>query len=145
TRAAACRPPGPATTVGGAARLEPPDPEATIQEAGSVADSRAVALAVPRPGHRRGGRAGRDRRRPGAGDPGRRLPAGDLPLAAPGGAAAMVLARPAGRDPAGRGAPRAVAACPAAPLGLGDPRRPRLRGRARRLQRSPGAGAGGRG
>ncbi len=101
-------------------------------------------MAVPRPGHRRGGRAGRDRRRPGAGDPGRRLPPGDLPLAAPGGAAALVLARPAGCDPAGRGALCAVAAGPAAPLGLGDHRRPRLRGRARRLQRSPGAGARGR-
>src|SRR5215203_5850233 len=60
---------------------------------------------------------------------------GNLPLAAPGGAAALVLARPARGDPARRGGRVPLAARPAAPLGLGDDRRPRLRRRPGRLRR----------
>src|ERR671913_455072 len=119
------------------ARLDAREPRPPTRKAAPVAHPRPVALAVPPPGHRRRGRAGRDRGRPGAGDPGRGLPPGDLPLAAPGGAAALVLARPARGDPAGRGDGVALAPGPPAPLGLGDHRRPRLRRRPGRLRRPP--------
>src|SRR6266540_2793651 len=69
-----------------------------------------LALALPRPVHRRRGRRGRVRRRPAAGHPAAGLPAGDLPLAASRDTAAVVLAGPARGAPARRAAGGPLAA-----------------------------------